>query len=174
MYAHQRSFTRLTVLLLTAFGMPATGLAALPVGDQAVWSKSGDEGDELARLAWMAGSWVMEAGPRRIEEHWTAARGATMFGVSRTIVNGKLREFEFLRIVRDGETFAYLAQPGGRSPATAFKMTAQEGKRVVFENPEHDFPTRIEYWLEDDGSLKAVVSGKGDQKLEFHWQPMKP
>ena len=32
-------------------------------------------------------------------------------------------------------------------------------RKVVFENPEHDFPQRIIYQLDDDGNLAGRIEG---------------
>jgi hypothetical protein len=56
-----------------------------------------------------------------------------------------------------------VAQPGGRAP-TAFKLTRAGANEAVFENPAHDFPKRIAYRKEADGSLTARVEGDGSEK----------
>ena len=96
-----------------------------------------------------------------------------MFGVSRTIADGKTVFFEYLRIEQRGSETVYLAAPKGRYPPTPFKMVHCQGKRVVFENSRHDFPQRITYWREDDGTLHARVEGDRDgqtQSSEWSWQ----
>ena len=52
----------------------------------------------------------------------------------------------------------YVASPGG-GPSTAFRLTEADEHHVRFENPEHDFPKVIEYTLEEEGQLRARVSG---------------
>jgi len=42
---------------------------------------------------------------------------------------------------------------------TEFALSAGGPRRVRFENPEHDWPTSIEYTLGADGRLTALVSG---------------
>lgn len=46
-----------------------------------------------------------------------------------------------------GNGIVYLASPGGRCPATLFRLETLKGEYVVFANPAHDFPQRIEYRL---------------------------
>jgi hypothetical protein len=47
-------------------------------------------------------------------------------------------------------------------------MIELSGKKVVFENPQHDFPQRIIYWLEGDNALHAKIEGtyKGQAESE--------
>jgi hypothetical protein len=115
----------------------------------------------VADLAWLAGSWGFEDGGRRYEEHWTAPAGGTMLGMSRTVAGGRTVAHEFLRIdERDGR-LVYTAWPSGQ-PTASFTSVAVEGGRVVFENPRHDFPTRVIYERRPDGSLLARVEGLRD------------
>jgi len=115
------------------------------------------EGDALADLAWMSGSWVYTQGDAVIEEHWTPARGGTLFGVNRVVKNGRTVFFEHLRVVASPDGVRYVAAPGGGS-STSFERVDGGEKRVVFENPAHDFPKRILYWIED-GRLHARIEG---------------
>jgi len=74
------------------------------------------------------------------------------------VKQGRAIFFEFLRIEATAKGIVYMASPKG-SPATPFPMVELGDSRVVFENPEHDFPKRIIYRLTPDGSLNARVAG---------------
>lgn len=129
----------------------------------------------VEQLGWLSGAWEGTAGKASFEEHWTPVAGGTLFGVSRTIVEGKTVAFEFLRIETRADGIFYVAQPNGR-PLTDFKLTRLEGTEVVFENPQHDFPQRILYRKNADGTLHARVEGERDGKLgghDFHFRPVK-
>lgn len=132
----------------------ALGLAGTPVTANAP--------DEP--LAWLAGQWCGGNDAERLEEHWLAPVAGSMLGVARTMKNGRVSSFEFLRIGQVQGVSTYLAQPGGR-PATAFARTAGGAGWIRFENPSHDFPTRIEYRRQGD-ALHASVSGKGNDGKE--------
>lgn len=129
----------------------------------------------IADVAWIAGTWVSADGARTVEEHWTTPAGGAMLAVSRTIVDGRLTEFEFLRIVERDGRLVYVAQPNGR-PSTEFAMTGLESASVTFENPEHDFPKMIRYVARADGSLVASIAGaagKGERAWVFARQATK-
>ena len=89
-----------------------------------------------------------------------------MLGISRTIANGKTVEFEFTRIHQEpsGEIF-FTAKPSGQPEAT-FKMIKGSANEVIFENPQHDFPQRVIYRREGDGSLLGRIEGvsKGKER----------
>jgi len=127
----------------------------------------------IAALAWLSGCWVGEAG----EECWLEPRAGAMLGVNRGAAGGgKAPPFEFLRIVEEDVGLVYQASPGGRCPPTPFRAVEVAERRVVFANPEHDFPQRITYWLEGSGGdavLHARVEAESDGEkrgFELVWR----
>jgi Domain of unknown function (DUF6265) len=122
-------------------------------------------------LAWMAGSWSGRDGADDHEEHWTAPRGGALVGMHRTVRDGRMVEFEFIRIEERDGTLAYVSMPGGKSPATVFTLKSIDGERVMFENLAHDFPQRIIYW-KAAGDLGARIEGNLNGKassMEWRW-----
>jgi hypothetical protein len=112
-------------------------------------------------LGWLAGTWVAEeAEGRWTEESWAAPRGGVMLGTSLAGQGDKAGWFEFMRIApgKDGR-LAFHASPGG-APASAFPLVASGAREATFENPAHDYPTRIEY-RRSGNSLVAKISGPG-------------
>ena len=130
---------------------------------------------DIAELSWISGDWQTAPGGRaQIEEHWIQPAGGTMMGVSRTVVGGKTAEFEFLRIEQRDDGIYYVAQPKGRCPATDFKLTRVSAQEAVFENPTHDFPTRIIYRKSAEDSLTASIDGgEGTKQMSFAFRRMK-
>lgn len=124
---------------------------------------------DLSELAWMAGSWSGVEGVVEMEEFWQAPKGNSMLGLHRDVAKARTVSFEFLRIEATADGVTYWASPGGR-PATPFRLVELKGKRVVFENREHDFPQRIIYWLSDDGALHAKIEGtQGGKSSSAEW-----
>ncbi|MCZ6754199.1 MAG: DUF6265 family protein [Gemmatimonadetes bacterium] len=131
------------------------------------------EAPRLDRLAWLAGSWTGGEGDAVMEEHWTTPAGGLMVGMHRDLRPGRRAFFEFLRIVEEKGQISYHAMPAGRSPATIFPLLSMSDRRVVFENPDHDFPQRILYWLDDEGMLHARIEGTEDGEtrgMEWHYR----
>ena len=124
-------------------------------------------------LAWLAGCWQSNMGGREINEQWMKPSGRTMLGMGRTVANGKTVEYEFVQIrsKQDGEIY-YVAKPSDQTEAS-FKLIRLQNREAVFENLEHDFPQRIIYRLESDGSLFARVEGMSKGKLRGIDYPMK-
>jgi len=127
-------------------------------------------------LSFLAGCWELNANGREINEHWMKPSGGVMLGMGRTVVNGNVREYEFTQIrqEKDGEIF-YVAKPSGQEEGS-FKLVKLQNKEAVFENLEHDFPQRVIYRLQADGSLFARVEGtlKGQMRgIDFPYKRAK-
>lgn len=126
----------------------------------------------LDAVSWMAGYWVGEHNGTHIEEIWLPPAGGLMVGLHRDVLPSGRSFFEYLRIEATGDTLVYVASPMGRTP-TRFPARLIESRRVLFENPDHDFPQRIEYRLDDQGRLQAAASGREgetDRKLQWTWE----
>lgn len=137
-------------------------LAALPLFVAIAFAAAEDP--PARRFDWLTGHWCSQTGNRFIEEHWLPAAGDVALGVGRTVQDGKTVSFEFMRIESRGGLVNYVAVPGGE-PATAFKLTASGPDWARFENPQHDFPKRVEYRRTAEG-LHAEIAGPGKNGKE--------
>ena len=106
-------------------------------------------------VGWLAGCWEFTRGNRHVTEQWTSADGGTMLGLSRTINGGKTTEYEFVVIREADGRLEYVAKPS-RQPEAVFTSVRVTGDEAIFENPQHDFPTRIHYRRQADGLLAAI------------------
>lgn len=124
---------------------------------------------EIDKLAWMTGVWTQNKDGETVQESWLGPRGKMMAAVNLTS-SAKHTSFEFLRIVETPAGLAYLASPGGKAPVE-FKLKEMGDKRVVFENATHDFPQRVMYWVEPDGTMTARIEGTAAGKLRgMQWR----
>ena len=125
--------------------------------------------DAWGAMAMLEGQWREVNGTAVVDEVWTNNKGNVVVGVSRT-VNGLSNAFEFMRIENRKEGVLFLAQPGGEK-ATPFLLISHDAKTLVFSNPAHDWPQRIEYRRTGADMLEATVGsfdGKG-KKLVFKY-----
>ena len=115
---------------------------------------------DVSRLAWLSGRWVSEDGERWTEESWTRPRGGMMLGAGSSGRGNRVRDWEHMRIAPDDEgVLSFWGSPKGRPPVP-FKLVSLSADEVVFENPAHDFPTRISY-RRAGKELIATISGAG-------------
>lgn len=118
-------------------------------------------------LSWMAGYWLDCANGREQSETWSDPRGGLMVGHSLSLSRGRV-SFELAHIGPTPGGLAYVARPGG-APPTVFVLAESGPGRVVFANPENDFPTRIVYERDGD-ALKARIEGEIDgQARSMEW-----
>jgi hypothetical protein len=133
-----------TVAAMLALALSA-GFAPEPVG--------------TADLAWLSGHWVQEGPGGWTEERWSDPRGGVMLGTGLSGKGAKATSFEFMRIADGPGGPVFWGSPGGKS-AVAFPIAGFARRAVRFENPKHDYPTRIAYKREG-GMLVATTSGPG-------------
>jgi hypothetical protein len=113
----------------------------------------------IDQMAWLAGCWIQARPNGSVEELWMAPGGGTMLGLGRTVRDGKLREYEFVRIVEADGSLAFVAKPSGQDEAT-FPLKAITPAEAVFENPAHDFPQRVIYRRTGTDAISARVEGE--------------
>jgi hypothetical protein len=124
----------------------------------------------IDQLAWLKGCWERRSARGAvIQEQWMAPRGGVMMGMSRTVLQNALREYEFLMIREVDGKLRYEAQPSGQ-PAATFPQKILTDTLVEFEDPAHDFPQRIGYRKVGSDSVIAWIDGttaQGPRKIEF-------
>jgi Domain of unknown function (DUF6265) len=111
----------------------------------------------VSDVGWIAGCWDFTGNNRHVAEQWMQVEGDTMIGMSRTVVGGKTTAWEFLMIRSGPKGLEYVAKPSGQAEAV-FSAASASAAEVVFENPAHDFPTKIIYKRERD-SMTASTEG---------------
>ena len=154
-------------MLLGAILLCASAQAQIPVAKPT-----------LQDFAWLAGHWRIEQPGGQVDEHWMAPAGGLMLGMARSIQDGNVREYEFtlLRQEANGDIF-YVANPS-KQTETSFKLTSLNGGEAVFEYPEHDFPKKIVYARQPDGSLLASIEGPGrdgkPRRVEYPFKRVTP
>lgn len=131
----------------------------------------------LADLSFMRGCWEGSFESRRgtgtIEEYYTRPSANIILGTTRYIVDGRTVQFEFSLIAADSLGILLRPYPGGNASPDDFRLTSLDGGRAVFESPEHDYPKRIIYWTEADGTRVARIDGGPDDPGGREWR-MRP
>ena len=137
----------------------------------AVTVEGAHQGNAIQQLAWLQGCWESSSTARTVEEQWTAPRGRSMVGLSRTVRGGELVAYELVVIRERGDRLVYIAHPSGQ-PSAEFMSTALSEGSVVFENAGHEFPQRIGYRRQGP-SLHAWIEGTEEgqeRRVEFPYR----
>jgi hypothetical protein len=124
---------------------------------------------EIDKLSFMAGCW---AGPGTFEM-WMKPEAGSMMGVGRTVRGGKVVSTEFFLVSESAEGVTLNVQLRLAAKVTPFRAKEITSSSVTFENPEHDFPQRIIYRREADGSLLGRIEGAENGKARAIDYPMK-
>jgi hypothetical protein len=139
----------------------AAGLlaVALPAGAAA------GPADDFCR--WLEGEWVRETKHGLATESWTRVSENTLEGEARVTSGENTKVTEYLRLERFGDELFYTAKPFQTPFPTAFLLVEEEGSRLVFDNPAHDFPQRIVYVRQEDDGLLVRIEGAVDGEEAF-------
>jgi hypothetical protein len=143
-----------TALLAAALLLSTSALAQAP---------------KAASLEWMSGTWVAKSEAATVAESWVGPGNGMMVAANLSTWTSGRKFYEFLRIGETAEGLSYYASPGGRAPVE-FRMKELGDRRVVFENPQHDFPQRILYWREGEQLLARVEGTLGGKEKREEWR----
>lgn len=113
----------------------------------------------IDQMGWLAGCWTGTRPGREVLEYWMPPSGGSMLGMGRTVKDERTVDFEFMRIHEEGGKLRFTSKPSGQAE-DSFDARDLSKQSVIFENPTHDFPQRIIYRMQPDGSLLARIEGK--------------
>lgn len=132
--------------------------------------------DALHQLSGLIGSWKANMGGSAVYESWQADSSNRFKGMGFS-VNGNDTDISEKLIIAATDSGLYYISDVSHNPAPVyFKMTRQDSTTTVWENPNHDFPTRIIYRLPTADSLHARIEGlrKGKESgIDFIFQRVK-
>ena len=159
-------------MMRAAAGIALAFLLALPsaAAAQSPATAAGALGDART-LAWFSGCWELRRGAMITQEQWMAPSGGAMLGMSRSVRNDSLREWEYVFVGPVDGRLAYVAKPSGQSGATFPALVAND-TLAVFEQAAHDFPQRIVYQRRGGDSLHAYIEGAIDgrtRRVDFRY-----
>jgi hypothetical protein len=107
--------------------------------------------NDVARLSWLAGCWVEDLGPLKIEDEWAPPNGHTMLGVSRTLQGDTIVALE-LRTISDsaGRLVLTTTSTTARSSLIGDSLTAT---LVGFIDRAAVYPRAVSYRREGPDQL---------------------
>jgi hypothetical protein len=124
---------------------------------------------DVAKLAWMTGTWRELDGTTVTRETWLAPLDGAMGGVGQTTKPGKPAKFEYMSITDEPAGVTFTAYLKGQDP-TPFVLKPGPDGVAVFENLAHDFPQRVIY-RRCGVQLCGAIEGKADGKtISIEWR----
>ena len=135
---------------------PLFVLALLVAGTETMASET------LASLEWLLGAWTSVGERSIVHESWVRVSDATFEGIgeSESLPGGERTSTETLRLVEMSGDIFYQAYVSHNPRPVSFTLTDLSGAAATFENPDHDFPTKIVYRLESPDELTVTVSNE--------------
>jgi hypothetical protein len=131
------------------------------------------EGDctNLEQASFLLGAWQSDTQGTRFIERWRRDEAGVYHGVAEAERDGERIQQEVMILdVVDGR-LVYAADPELDGIFVEFAGVRCAPGEAVFENPEHDFPQRLRYQLDDSGVLTASVTDLEDQGFELEFKP---
>lgn len=126
----------------------------------------------IKTLSWMEGSWISSSPQGRAIEIWSVQNDSLYSGKSFFVAGTDTVSSETITIQQEGKQLYYIPvvknQNGGKP--VRFTLKSSENEEWVFENLQHDFPTRISYRRIGKDSLLAEISGMQngrEEKMQF-------
>jgi hypothetical protein len=144
------------------------GLTALLL----IWSCTNNES---VLPDFLIGTWKNETSRGIIYESWTKENELELVGLGYSLANGDTTVYETLSIIKEPDAMYYIPRVMDQNEAQPVRFKAKEVtlKKLVFENPSHDFPQVITYRRIAADSIMAEISGSIDGQQRIQRFPMK-
>jgi len=115
----------------------------------------------IEKANWFLGEWENHSKMGDFTENWEKLSDSTFMGIS-LIKQGKDTLFyENVVLEQKNDSLFYnVSIKENKDDITSFYLTSFTDKQLVFENPKHDFPTKIIYNLISSDSISASIHGK--------------
>ncbi len=114
-----------------------------------------------SQYSWIIGTWHCNTEKGILIEEWIRKNDSAFCGKSYHVQNNDTVLLETIDLIQVQDSIFYIPtvqdQNGGKP--VKFWMTFGSSKKLVFENPNHDFPQNITYQMKGEDSLTALVSG---------------
>lgn len=135
--------------------------------------KTTEKYDQIKEFDWLVGHWEGHSSKNESTEVWEKQNDSTFTGYAYVVSPEKdtlMYENMVLDQRRDSLHLVVSVKNQNDDNPVAFTLTGFAANKYIFENPDHDFPTRIIYNKIAEDSLLAEVSGQENGKttiLEF-------
>ncbi|MHC5064464.1 MAG: DUF6265 family protein [Planctomycetota bacterium] len=113
----------------------------------------------IAEMSFLAGSWQGEAMGGEFHAYYSTPEGGKVLSYSELKHGDEVVFHEFEKFEEREDALVFCPFPGGK-PAVELEMTEidEAEKKVVFENPDKDFPTMMVYQRVADDRLVITLS----------------
>lgn len=127
-----------------------------------VFATSCKEKAKIEKANWFLGEWVNKSAEGELTERWKKENDSVYHGESYFVVGGKdtvFAEHVQLEETKGKLAFTVTVPNQNNEKPVRFEMTSGDDKQIVFENPKHDYPSKIVYNKVGSDSLVAEIFG---------------
>jgi hypothetical protein len=132
-----------------------------------MWGQDSAEGFNMNSFYYLEGKWVIEEKGRKIYEEWRRENDTLMSSSGYYVENGDTAFSEKVDLKKSGRDIFYIPDVEHNTGPVKFKLVNIVENKAVFENPRHDFPTKIIYEKINDNRLHASIEGMVEGKLKI-------
>jgi len=128
----------------------------------------------LDEASWLLGTWENKTSRGVIYENWRKISTQEYAGKSYKLNGQDTVLLETVRLIQEGDNLFYIptvSNQNGGLPVR-FSLQEQSPSKLVFTNPDHDFPQFISYTCISQDSLVAEIYGSLNGKVQKRSFPM--
>lgn len=117
---------------------------------------------QLEKAEWFLGEWSNKMPEGELTERWKKENDSVFKGESYFVVGGKDTVFsEKVDLIETNGKLTYIVTVPGQNEEkpVSFEMSSATDSQMVFENPKHDYPSKIVYNKITTDSIVAEISG---------------
>jgi hypothetical protein len=137
--------------------------------DSPTGSENTNPENKLIQANFLLGKWESNHADVHITEIWES-EGEAYLGRSYSMRGTDTLSSERIKLQQEGNQLVYIpmVKDQNQGQIVKFVLTSSDSNRLIFENPQHDFPQRILYTEINKDSLLAEISGilNGKEAIE--------
>lgn len=137
--------------------------------------KTKKEFNQLKKASWFIGNWENISKEATFKEFWNKKNDSTYFAESIVIVEKDTVFYEQMDLFQKSDSLIMKisVKNQNKEKPVSFYLTKANENELTFENPKHDFPTKIVYSKITNDSIVGAIYGKKEGKEMSEIFPMK-
>ncbi|OPC45202.1 DUF6265 family protein [Elizabethkingia anophelis] len=128
----------------------------------------------IDKAMWLIGTWENKTSRGSVYESWKKINGNELSGKSYAVKGADTIIFETVQLKQEGNNLYYIPTVRNQNDGkpVSFKAYTITDYKMVFGNPEHDFPQSVSYTKVNADSLVAEISGVKNGNVRHQTFPM--
>ncbi|WP_396192138.1 DUF6265 family protein [Flavobacterium sp.] len=129
---------------------------------------------KIEKANWFIGDWENASDEGSFREIWTKKNDSIYSGLSIVVIEQDTVFYENVSLEQKNDSVFYNVSVKGQNKdeAVSFYLTSSDNDKLVFENPNHDYPSKITYSKVTKDSIVAEIFGLKDGKKITESFPM--